>query len=135
MSSLPDKPSELIRVALWDLMQCEQDERYRIEMGIWHYAINDRDCAVCLAGAVIAKTFGVLPTQVRDPSDFPPDVKRKLYALDCLRTSTWWFLDTLGVAFPRLSAYEFRPCDYKPDPAAFKRELADIADQLQEHGL
>ena len=33
---LPDKPSELIRVALGDLAKCMADPRYFIDMRGWH---------------------------------------------------------------------------------------------------
>ena len=36
MSELPSKPSQLIRVALADLAKAERDDRYKIDMGIWH---------------------------------------------------------------------------------------------------
>ena len=57
------KPSELILWALADLRGCEQDPKYQIQMSEWHrprffnYDTEVENCAVCLAGAVMAKTF------------------------------------------------------------------------------
>ena len=35
--SLPNQPSELLKLALNDLEQVENDPRYDINMGEWHY--------------------------------------------------------------------------------------------------
>ena len=56
MSELPDKPSELIRLALADLRKCEADPRYLIDMAQWHRPVTSELCHVCLAGAVMART-------------------------------------------------------------------------------
>ncbi len=51
------KLSELIRLALADLLKVERDKRYVVNMGVWH--IPNGVCQVCMAGAVIAKTLGI----------------------------------------------------------------------------
>lgn len=38
---LPDKPSELIRLAIKDLETCEASEKYAIFMGAWHEPVDD----------------------------------------------------------------------------------------------
>jgi hypothetical protein len=38
-TTLPDKPSALIRVALEDMRAMEEDTRYRINMGVWRKAL------------------------------------------------------------------------------------------------
>jgi hypothetical protein len=55
---LPDKPSDLLQLALDDLELCEKDRNYTIDMSEWHTPSQDESekCAVCIAGAVIAKT-------------------------------------------------------------------------------
>lgn len=58
---LPDKLSDLLIVALTDLELCENDERYNIFMGAWHTPCGDGICHVCLAGSVIAKSYGISP--------------------------------------------------------------------------
>lgn len=63
---LPNKPSDLLQVALDDLRLCEKDPLYAIEMGDWHKA--NGKCRVCLAGAVMAKTLRCSPTSSFVPS-------------------------------------------------------------------
>lgn len=87
MTLLPDKPSELIRVALKDLEACEQDDRYVIDMSAWH-SPQGRLCHVCLAGAVMAQSLGVSPHYEKVPSEFQrqdPDTETKLLALNRFR--------------------------------------------------
>lgn len=68
---LPNKPSELIRLAVKDLVLVENDKRYSVNMHEWHtpwFVDNDYDidyeseesviiCSVCFAGSVMAKTL------------------------------------------------------------------------------
>lgn len=90
MKTLPNKPSELIRIALADLRECEADPNYDIHMSSWHQFNNvTRKCQVCLAGAVIAKTFDLPIKKAISPSDFELSggerTSFKLYALDQIR--------------------------------------------------
>ena len=56
VATLPDKPSELIRLALSDLEKCEGDSRYEVDMNEWHVPTQKGHvCYVCLAGSVMAK--------------------------------------------------------------------------------
>lgn len=64
--NLPDKPSELLILAMTDLEACENDPNYRINMDHWcNYedTNNGRVCEVCLAGAFLAKSTKYLPMQ------------------------------------------------------------------------
>lgn len=101
---LPDKLSERIRLAVNDAIACEQDPNYELVMVTWHTpgvhsADRNKDedkgdgpryvCAVCLAGAVLAKTLHA-PRSVRyTPSmaaDFQTQVQ--LFELDDVRDGT-----------------------------------------------
>ena len=88
-SKLPDKPSELIRVALGDLQKCIDDPHYSIDMNNWHVPCVGY-CSVCLAGAVMAKTFEIDPRAGTTPGKYfkrewnNPDFI-KLEALDRFR--------------------------------------------------
>lgn len=58
------KASELIELALSDLLKIERDPRYEINMSVWHSGSLDTaagasPCYVCLAGSVLAKTFRI----------------------------------------------------------------------------
>lgn len=90
---LPDKTSELIRVALDDLSLVQSDDRYAVAMNIFHsYDISlyakpgDNRCYVCLAGAVIAKRLVIGRPDLRlFPKMFNVEVANKLKALDRFR--------------------------------------------------
>jgi hypothetical protein len=63
--TLPNKPSELIRVALKDLEEAERDPHYEVEMCTWHRPSSTTGvCTVCLAGSVLAKSCGVVPEYI-----------------------------------------------------------------------
>lgn len=81
---LPNKPSELIRVALDDLRKVERSPLYRVDMGEYH--TPNGKCAVCFAGAVMAKSLGTPPSQMAWPETFGAATAKKLEALNALRT-------------------------------------------------
>lgn len=83
--SLPDKLSELLRVAVADAQKCEADPRYRLRMDRWHAGMRDSPtCDVCMAGAVMAKTLGADPLCSVSPNSRPEDAS-KLRAIDQMR--------------------------------------------------
>lgn len=57
IARLPDKPSELIRLAIKDLNLAKDDSLTRISMLSWYGKYPDGTCVVCLAGAVIKFEF------------------------------------------------------------------------------
>lgn len=91
MNKLPDKPSELLLLALQD-MDAMEKVGHTINMGGWCWNSLDESCRVCLAGAVMLKRFKpwikdrLLLTQHAIPSDIKSyDIMCKLYALNFLR--------------------------------------------------
>ena len=143
-TQLPDKPSELIRVALADLEKCEADKRYAIYMGRWHEPLNDvvrtgvdgHVCAVCLAGAVMAQSLGTPVEASAEPVALKShDIVNKLYALDDFRIgdiedglST--MCSTIGRGF---GDRQITP--YEVDAAQFKADMRQLADDLEGAGL
>ncbi len=89
LKELPDKPSELVELAIKDLMLCHEDPRYEIEYGVWHRTYsNSKQCYVCFAGSVIAQTLQACPSNIVSPLNFILDSSplsyrqiHKLYAL------------------------------------------------------
>jgi hypothetical protein len=141
---LPDTPSRLIRLALADLEACEQDPQYRIVMEYWHLP-TQTGCCVCLAGAVLAQTLKVPPSEGVHPGmpygDFyAPGLKRdtesKLLALDRFRAGDIKAgLDVMGFeTVPTLPRGWLVPY-YNSDPLGFKMAMADIARTLEQEGL
>lgn len=99
MKTLPDKPSELLKLAMHDLELCEQDEKYEINMIIWHSFFANK-CYVCMAGAVMAKS---LKCEYRDiyPSNFNNQTENKLDIINNLRVGDFGIaLKSLGIELP-----------------------------------
>lgn len=90
---LPDKPSELILLALADLEKCELDDNYRVNMNVWHeydYPTSMEHeykptCQICLGGAIMAQTLEVSLEECVDPSSFKGDLDPKLRSLNAFR--------------------------------------------------
>ena len=138
MTQLPDKLSELIRVALGDLRKCEADPKYVVNMAVWHQSLDDKRCAVCLAGSVMAKSLNAFPYTEPWPADFDLGTTIKLMALNDLRTAiggqpvsqylTDWRPDDIPVIVP---------CDipsYASGPEGFHTAFAALADALEAAG-
>ncbi len=87
MISLPDKASDLLELAMANLEECEADDRYIIEMDVWHApGGNGGCCGVCLAGAVMAMTLHARDDHNLMPHNFGNDAtEKKLRALEKLR--------------------------------------------------
>lgn len=103
--TLPDTLHELIAHSLADLRACRADDRYVIDMDVAHIPDtwqpdqpgNVRKCAICLAGAVLAKTVKVpismkviefCSDQYYTPENWPlleESIRNKLQALDRVR--------------------------------------------------
>lgn len=56
---LPDRPSELLKLAMADLDAVRADPQYHVDMAAWHIPQSNGVCAVCLAGSVMANTLGL----------------------------------------------------------------------------
>lgn len=59
-----------IRQSIEDLRACRKDDRYELNMIRWHIPNGNGKCAVCLAGAVMAKRLNSLPDHETHPIDF-----------------------------------------------------------------
>ncbi len=85
-NALPDKLSALVQHALADLRLCEADPAYAIHMNDWHSPSTFfKNCEVCLAGAVMAKTLESDSREYTVPDNFITGLEYKLYAINALR--------------------------------------------------
>lgn len=93
--NLPEKKSEILEIALKDLIAVEQMDKYTIDMGTWcEVDLNYGTCTVCLAGAVMMNTLKATPVLQNDwtdqvgliPSNFEPSIMDKLRWIDNVRT-------------------------------------------------
>jgi len=133
------KPSELIRVAVADLEAVEKDERYRVDMGVWHVRSDESmegPCFVCLAGAVMAKSLGAVHGNNLIPIDFGADLAHSLMALNSFRMG---FIDEglhlMGEDMPVGIPSTFPVTPYVHNPTQFKADMQTMATLLEEHGL
>ena len=141
-TTLPTTPSELIRLALADLRDCERDDRYWVSMTCWHVPL-ERVCQVCLAGAVMAQTLGAEPHEGIGDADlarYGSSVQGRLRALDRFRLGEISAgLSYLGYDVDKLSEewqQYARKSGYNPaDPEPFHRQMNSLADYLASHGL
>lgn len=155
---LPKKLSDVILLALEDLRKIEKDPKYMIDMGVWHEPRTSREdkntkvCAVCFAGAVLAKTFKkdpLKPFVVEVESNnylhtgLPHTTEGKLSALDSLRNAdVYEALELAGVknedidkaVKKGLKVYLHIPY-YDEAPGQFKRAMHNVARNLAKYGF
>jgi hypothetical protein len=134
---LPNKPSELILLALADLVKVERSKNYVVDMGTFHTKYDDDEpCHVCLAGAVMAKSLSIPSDVFVAPRDFESDTKRKLLALDRFRQG--WASSAfirLKRSYRRGFSFDREITPYEEDPRAFKREMRRLAADLASENL
>ena len=138
--TLPDKPSELIRLALRDLFYVAYDPDYAINMNYFHTGCLDPawdgKCQVCFAGAVMAKTLNVPVDRHAIPEDFDDDTNYKLDALDSFRDGLIDMgLDVLGLRTPEgmESARDIEV--FRDNPMQFHDDMESLANDLEGYGL
>lgn len=142
-ATLPDKASALIRVALLDLAKIEADPFYRIDMTDWHRGPNRSPssfhtptCAVCFAGAVMAKSLKAPFESDITPGEFDYDTSRKLAALDDFRRGDIRHgLETMGIETMEEVVNDMAVADYYHNPERFRADMTVMADYLEERGL
>ena len=93
---LPRKLSDVIDVALKDLAWVERHPKtYTVDMGGWH-EVYDEICAVCFAGAVMAKTLATDPKRDAVPDSFDKYTESRLSDLNFLRMGGLQSLSTIS---------------------------------------
>lgn len=147
MKKLPDIMSDLIRAAIDDLELVEADSRYVVEMGAWHSpmrALGGTVCNVCLAGAVLAKTFSIDQDKYVSGGYMNSlEEGKKLLALNALRQANigaaGFFMEKLIPGNLKFNILDPSLGDsiaqYIEDPALFKQQMLDLADILEVEGL
>jgi len=134
------KPSKLIRIALADLTKVERSKKYEVNMDIYHSGQwGETKCAVCFAGAVMAKSLGTATETTVGPTSFKS--KRQLRALDDLRLGDVTdALGSLGRIKSETAERKYRHLnrtivDYHLDPNKFKRQMRALARDLEGANL
>jgi hypothetical protein len=156
--SLPDKPSELLMVAMEDLEKIETMEKIKINMSSWV-----DNCEVCHAGAVMINSLGVDAEKCWAPFQLSsPDLKgkrsasEKLNAINDIREGNiFGFFECLGIENPWInedddeeidfcgrdengfspSYYSERKYDSEEDWNTYKNWIVSFIGILQAEGL
>ena len=76
---------QLIEVAYNDMMAADRDPDYELDMDTWHEPAEDGTCAVCAAGAVMAKSMDTDILMGFNPSEFDIHTRFKLDLIDEIR--------------------------------------------------
>lgn len=135
MEKLPNKLSELIRVALADLELVEGDPRYQVNMERWHRPdFKKNTCQVCLAGSVMAKTLEAPADEFKTYGDYTQGYK--LVALDYVRCGNLHY----GLRYMKCTNFQGLPeivdvPEYGEDSEGFKKALLHIVKILESRGL
>lgn len=159
--TLPDKPSELIKVAIRDLKRCERLKKYKIDMNTW-YATNG-ECSVCLAGSVMAQSlskvtenliqftkkefddYGDTVKQI-EPENFPKSIQNKLIAIDRFRAGgieeglELLNIGNMEIKLSDINEYYnlinyYNIHTYNDDAEYFKEDMLNLANRLAKIGL
>lgn len=127
---LPDKPSELLEIALEDLEKCEKSPKYEIDMGVWHCPDVDEKCYVCLAGAVMAPMCH--DSLHMTPSHFDPDTRNKLRAINSFRLGECAdAFYSMGLSYSDGKEFDRRIHDYDINPIVFKADMFKLIEDLK----
>jgi hypothetical protein len=131
-NKLPDKPSELLMVAMQDLEVIESmPDKYVVMMSKWHNYSHGSTCSVCHAGAVMANTLKADAKHTYFPEEFGEETKCKLMAIDCFRRGLLVdALERMGVTIP--SSLEDVYFNYNQgdidDFEEFGEDITDVTD-------
>ena len=142
---LPNKPSELMRLAVKDLMAIETDPAYTINMSYWHYPLRIESgegtitrCAVCMAGAILANTFHMPSNTEQVPDMFSHKTRDALQAIDHFRVGAI----QEGCIYMRLpkDSYDFLPWEipiasYDSRVLSFYDDMDGLIELFESVGL
>jgi len=131
---LPRKPSELIRLALSDLRKCEAAPDIKVNMNYWLVPIPG-GCAVCLAGAVMRQSLGMIPQKGLTPSSCDLDVQdadalRALNEFRCGRVA----LGCRGLGVDSQLMLDRSVPEYEEDREAFHAAMQQLASDFEAEG-
>lgn len=136
---LPDTLSELLTVALDDLLKIEKRKHYKVRMDRWHDYRRAKDvCEICLAGSWLANATDIPRVWDRTPSMFADTrLSNRMWALEYVRVgNVTAAMEKLGIFPQRLhSCFDRKIPHYHTDRKGFFRELRKLARDLREEGL
>lgn len=145
-ADLPDKPSELITLALEDLIAVERLPDYTVDMDYWHVPAADMlqddpdygdTCTVCFAGSVMAMSCELTRDDHHNRAGFTNEIWNKFFALNDFRVGfVKDGLRKLGINYAEHGLPSQIPLKYyEEDSCQFKRDMIALAVRLEEAGL
>ena len=137
---LPDKPGDLIKVALDNLNKVEKDPMYEVNMrDSWHRPFETdtvQKCSVCFSGEVMAKTMNLSRKNEIMPNNFHYKLERKIRALDSFRKGNVEYgLLCLNFRKPDNMLPIFRVESYSHNPRKFKKDMKNMIEFFYGYGL
>jgi hypothetical protein len=126
---LPNKKSELLKLALRDLEVVEKDDKYTVDMHNYYCQKMD-SCYVCLAGAVMANTLDaesiVIENRVHTYM-YGESNKNKLRWLNDVRE----FCEDKHNNLIEVCGIDH--CEYDDDPDNFKVSIRKVIEYYESH--
>ncbi len=137
------KLSRALEMALEDLALVDKDPSYTVYMSTWHSPMGDDQCAVCLAGSVMAKSLDAPKDKRVDFSTYYDTatnnrVTRRLLALNCLRVGAIGdALEHMGEKRPSGLPSEMRSVapSYTNGREVFRSDMQNIITELKKFDL
>lgn len=126
-----------LEIALFDLELCEASPQYVIDMSAWHWRHEDAsETCVCLAGAVLAQTGGVDPSESLDAENYGNQQwADRLFALDYLRLGhIYAACQLVGARLGNLPP-AFSVTSYDISADEFKSDIRLLVKLLKEAGV
>jgi hypothetical protein len=149
--------SQVIRMAVEDLTAVEADPKHIVHMPSWHAPLarlkerdlaryrqlvgakTEAECAVCLAGSVLANRLGADPKRSIWPDTQAAALRRRLVALNDVRLGNFGgAAGQMGKNWQRAreATKGIYVPEYSPEQSsAFKSALLQAADALEKAGL
>ena len=135
MNKLPDKPSELIRLAVKDMKIVYARDDVEVDMNNWHKP-KQGVCLMCAAGAVMSNSLETDSSVRAVPLYYDEDIPDKLGAINYLRFGEVEdALQDLGLKPTEKFDRDINQPRTKDDLPAFYIELEKLASDLEAEGL
>jgi hypothetical protein len=146
MKQLPNKPSELILLAVKDLGRAEKSKLHQIDMNYWHKPDNfqpitpENRCSVCFAGSIMAFSLNTNPSKYIHSLElsykFGIKNAKKFQFLNCVRQGNIGVgLANLGIKLPEDIGESRIIVHYTDNPKIFKTQMRRLARDLANKGL
>lgn len=103
-TKLPKKLGKILMISAIDLEKTLKNPMYKFDMGNWHIPKFDYEnkfsyCAVCMAGSVMANTFGFSPLNWASKYVLTESDSRAMGAIEAMRNKN--FIDSYQILYKK----------------------------------